>query len=324
MKRRDFIKYGMASAAAATLPVPAFAFPDRPIRLVVPFAAGGVNDIVGRQLAERMKSGVGTVIVENVPGGGGTIGVMNVQRADADGHTVLFGSASTMVLNEMTRKSLPYDPKKDFVPIAIFCVTTAAIVVNEAVPVKNVQELIAHVKANPGKISYGSAGTGTMSHLAGELFKLKTGLKDMVHVPYKGAGPGIADIVSGQIPVMTPNISGSVLAHHKAGKIRILAVNAPKRLRAAPDIPTAIEQGIPDMVGQLYLGTYARTGTPKEALDKLTSATKAVMADAEFEAFLVRSGFEPVSYVGPDECMGYMAEEYARWKPVVDAIGLKV
>jgi tripartite-type tricarboxylate transporter receptor subunit TctC len=324
MKRRDILTYGLASAAAATLPIPALGYPDRPIKLVVPFAAGGVNDIVGRQWAERMKAGVGTVFVENVPGGGGTIGVMEVARAEPDGHTILFGSASTMVLNEMTRKTLPYDPKKDFVPIAIFCVTTSAIVVNAAVPVKNIKELLAHAKANAGKLSYGSAGTGTMSHLSGELFKQITGLKDIVHIPYKGAGPGIADIVSGHIPMMTPNVSGQVLTLHRSGKIRILAVNAPKRLKAAPDIPTAIEEGVPDMVGQLFLGIYARAGTPKAAIDKIAAATEKVLADAEFEKFLVSSGFEPVSFIGAEAGHRYMAEEYKRWKPVVDAIGLKV
>ena len=324
MKRRNFIKYGLASATATTLPIPAFGYPDRPIKLVVPFSAGGVNDIVGRQWAERVKGPLGTVYVENVPGGGGTIGVMEVKRAEPDGHTVLFGSASTMVLNEMTRKTLPYDPKKDFVPIAIFCVSTSSIVVNASVPVKNVKELIAYVKANAGKLSYGSAGTGTMSHLSGELFKQITGLKDIVHIPYKGAGPGIADIVSGHIPMMTPNVSGQILTLHKSGKIRILAVNAPKRLKAAPEIPTAIEEGVPNMVGQLFLGIYARAGTPDAAVEKIAAATQKALAEPQFEKALVDSGFEPVSYLGAEAGRRYMAEEYARWKPVVDAIGLKV
>jgi tripartite-type tricarboxylate transporter receptor subunit TctC len=324
MKRRDVIKYGLASAAAATLPLPALGFPTRAIKLVVPFSAGGVNDIVGRQWAEKVKGALGNVFVENHGGGGGTIGVMETKRADADGHTVLFGSASTMVLNEMTRSNLGYDPKKDFVPIAIFCVTTASIAVNAGVPAKNLKELIAHVKANTGKLSFGSAGTGTMSHLTGELFKLKTGLKDLTHVPYKGAGPGLADLVSGHIPIMSPNISKQVLNFHDNGKIRVLAVAAPNRLKGAPQVPTGIEQGIPDFVGQLFLGIFVRAGTPKPAIDKLTDATRAAMADPAFEKFLLDSGFEPVSHIGAEAGLKYMAEEYKRWKPVVDAIGLKV
>ena len=159
-------------------------------------------------------------------------------------------------------------------PIAIFCVSTTSIAVHPSVPAKNVKELIAYVKANAGKLSYGSAGTGTMSHLSGELFKQRTGLKDVVHVPYKGAGPGIADLVSGHIPMMSPNISGQVLNFHNTGKIRILAINAKERLKAAPDIPTAIEQGVPDMIGQLFLGIFAPAGTPQPVIDAIAAATK--------------------------------------------------
>jgi len=326
MRRRDVLKLGLAASATA-LAAPAVraqAFPNRPIKLVVPFAAGGVNDIVGRQWAEKVKGALGNVFVENHGGGGGTIGVMESKRADADGHTILFGSASTMVLNEMTRSNLAYDPKKDFVPIAVFCVTTASIAVNAAVPAKNLKELVAHVKSNTGKLSFGSAGTGTMSHLTGELFKLKTGLKELVHVPYKGAGPGLADLVSGHIPIMSPNISKQILNFHDGGKIRVLAAAAPKRLKGAPQIPTGIEQGIPDFVGQLFLGIFVRAGTPKVAVDKITEATRATMADPAFEKFLLDSGFEPVSHIGTEAGLKYMAEEYTRWKPVVDAIGLKV
>jgi tripartite-type tricarboxylate transporter receptor subunit TctC len=326
INRRDFSLLSLASLSA-TLPSFAFAqakYPDRPIKLVVPFSAGGVNDIVGRQWGDRVKSALGTVYVENVPGGGGTLGVMEAKRADADGYTILFGSASTMVLNEMTRTKLSYDPKKDFVPIAIFCVTTTSIAVNPSLPVKNLKELIAYAKGHSGKLSFGSAGTGTMSHLAGELFKRITGLNDLVHVPYKGAGPGIADLVSGHIPIMTPNVSNQILNLHTTGKIRVLSVNAPSRLKGTPDLPTAIEQGVPDMVGQLFLGVYARTGTPPEALARIADATKQAMADPAFEANLIKSGFEPANYYGAEAGLRYMAEEYARWKPVVDAIGLKV
>jgi tripartite-type tricarboxylate transporter receptor subunit TctC len=324
MKRRDVIRYGLATITAATLPISAYGYPERPIKLVVPFSAGGVNDIVGRQWAERVKGHLGSVFVENHGGGGGTIGVMEAKRADADGHTILFGSASTMVLNEMTRSNLAYDPKTDFVPIAIFCVTTASIAVNAAVPAKNLQELVAHVNANAGKLSIGSAGTGTMSHLTGELFKLKTGLKELVHIPYKGAGPGLADLISGHIQIMSPNISKQVLNFHEGGKIRVLAVAAPQRLKGAPQISTAIEQGVAGMVGQLFLGIFVRATTPKSVVDKLTEATRAVMADPSFEKFLLDSGFEPVNYIGAEAGLRYMAEEYGRWKPVVDAIGLKV
>ena len=327
MQRRQFLGFGLASIAAAATGTPArsqAAFPSRPIKLVVPFSAGGVNDIVGRQWAEKVKNSLGTVYVENMGGAGGTLGVMEVKRAEADGHTILFGGTSTMVLHEMTMSNLAYDPTKDFVPIAIFCVTTTSIAVNASLPVKNIKELIDYAKANSGKLSYGSAGTGTMSHLAGELFKQITGLKDLVHVPYKGAGPGIADLISGHIPMMSPNVSNQILNFYRTGKIRVLAVNAPSRLKGAPEIPTAIEQGVPNMVGQLFQGIYVRAGTPNATIERIASATRTVMSDAAFEKILVDSGFEPVSYYGAESGLRYMSEERARWKPVVEAIGLKV
>ena len=325
--RRDVLAGGIAALSACALaPHAAFGqakFPERPIRLMVPFSAGGVNDIVGRQWADRMKNVLGTVYVENMGGAGGTLGVMEVKRAEPDGHAILFGSGSTMMMNELTTSNLPYDTNKDFVPIAIFCVSTTSIAVNASLPVKNVKELVDYYKANTNKLSYGSAGTGTMSHLSGELFKLKTGLKDVVHIPYKGAGPGIADLVSGHIPMMSPNISGQVLNFHSTGKIRILAMNSKERLKAAPDIPTAIEQGVPDMIGQLFLGVYARAGTPSAILNQIADATRKIMADEAFEKTLLAAGFEPVHYFGAEQGRRYMAEENARWKPVVDAIGLK-
>ena len=276
MNRRDVLQLGLGAAAAlaARDALAQAAFPSRPIKLVVPFSAGGVNDIVGRQWAERVKPLLGSVFIENMGGAGGNIGVMEVQRAEPDGHTILLGSTSTMVLNTMNAVKVAYDPVKDFVPIAIFCVSTTSIAVHPSVPAKNVKELVAYVKANAGKLSYGSAGTGTMSHLSGELFKQLTQTTDIVHVPYKGAGPGIADLVSGHIPIMSPNVTGQLLSFHNTEKIRILAVNSPERLKAAPDIPTAIEQGVPGMIGQLFLGIYAPAKTPAPIVAQLTEASQ--------------------------------------------------
>jgi len=191
MDRRDVCKLGLAASASALtapLALAQAAFPNRPIKLVVPFSAGGVNDIVGRQWAERVKPLLGAVFIENLGGAGGTLGVMDVQRAEPDGHSILLGSTSTMVLNTLNANKVSYDPVKDFVPISIFCVSSTSIAVHPSVPAKNVKELVKYVKANTGKLSYGSAGTGTMSHLSGELFKQLTQTTDVVHVPYKG-GP---------------------------------------------------------------------------------------------------------------------------------------
>jgi tripartite-type tricarboxylate transporter receptor subunit TctC len=328
MKRRDVLGLGLTSLAAGALtPLSAFAqskYPERPIKLLVAFSAGGVNDVVARQWAERVKTPLGTVYVENQGGGSGTIATGEVARAKPDGHTILLGSTSTMVLNPMTMAKVPYDAAKDFVPIGIIAVSTTSIVVHASVPAKTLKEFIVYAKANPGKLSYGSAGIGTMSNLSGELFKQLTGLNDLVHVPYKGAGPGITDLVSGHIPVMTPNITGQVLELHRSGKVRILAVNGAQRLSAASDIPTAIEQGLPNMIAVLFLGLFVPAATPKPIVDQITHATHQVMADAEFQKVLTTSGLEAISDSNSEKAKRFMEEEIARWGPVVKAINLKV
>jgi tripartite-type tricarboxylate transporter receptor subunit TctC len=325
MNRRDVI-FGSGAAAAVLTAFPAFGqarFPNRPIKLVVPFSAGGVNDIVGRQWADKVRTTLGSVFVENQGGAGGTIGVVDVGRAEPDGHTVLLGSTSTMVLNGMTMQKPPYDANRDFVPVCVMCVSATSIAVNASLPVKSVQELLAYAKANPGKLSYGSAGVGTMSHLSGELFKQLTGMTDVVHIPYKGAGPGLTDLVSGHIPIMSPNVTGQVLELHTTGKIRILSVNNATRLSAAPDIPTSIEAGVPDMIGILFLGIFAPAATPKSIVHQIAEATQGAMADKEFREALVKSGFEPVNDMGPEKSLTYLAEEQKRWAPVLASLGMK-
>ena len=299
-------------------------YPERPIKLLIAFSAGGVNDIVGRHWADRMKTLLGTVYVENQGGASGTIATAEVARSQPDGHTLLLGSTSTMVLNPMTMAKVPYDPVKDFVPTGILAVSTTSIAVHASVPAKSLQEFIAYAKANAGKLSYGSAGTGTMSNLSGELFKQITGLKDLTHIPYKGAGPGITDLVSGHIPAMTPNITGQVLELHRTGKIRILSVNAAQRLKAVPDIPTAIEQGVPDMIGLLALGLFAPAATPKAIVDRITEATQKAMADPDFHKVLTQSGLEAIVDSNSEKARAFLAEEVKRWGPVVKAAGFKV
>jgi tripartite-type tricarboxylate transporter receptor subunit TctC len=328
MNRRDLLAFSLASLSATALtPLAGLAqgkYPERPIKLMVAFSAGGVNDVVGRQWAERVRTLLGTVYVENQGGGSGTIATGDVARAAGDGYTILLGSTSTMVLNPMTMAKVPYDPAKDFVPIAIIAVSTTSIVVHSSVPVKTLNELIAYAKANPGKLSYGSAGAGTMSNLSGELFKQLTGLNDLVHIPYKGAGPGITDLVSGHIPMMTPNVTGQLLELHRAGKIRILAVNGAQRLTAAPDIPTAIEQGVPGMIGLLFLGLFAPASTPKPIVDRITEATHTAMENPEFQQVLISSGLEAMPDSNSQKARQFMDEEIARWGPVVKASGFKV
>jgi tripartite-type tricarboxylate transporter receptor subunit TctC len=325
MNRRDVLAGGLAALSAAmAAPRSTLAYPDRAVRLVVPFSPGGATDVVGRLWAEKMKPFLGTVVTENRGGGGGVTGATEVARAQPDGHTFLFGNTSTQVLIPTIMHNPPYDPLKDFVGIYILCNAPTSIVVHESVPARNLQELIAYARANPGKLSYGSAGAGTLTNLAGELFKQLIGAPDIVHIPYKGSAPGVADLASGHIPMMTPNVGGPLLAFHRAGKVRILAVNATTRIKAAPDIPTAIEAGLPGMIAGNLNGLFAPAGVAKPIVDRIAEATRKVMADADVQSILVASGFEPILDSDPDATRQFISEELARWTPIMKATGFKM
>jgi tripartite-type tricarboxylate transporter receptor subunit TctC len=325
MNRRDVIKLGLTSIASAALPIPAFAaYRDRPIRLVIPFSAGGATDVVGRMWAERMKAKVGTVVPDNKGGGGGVIGASEVARAAPDGLTFLFGNTSTQVLIPAIADKPPYDPAKDFQAVYIMAISPTSIVVHESVPVKTLKELIDYAKANPDKLSYGSAGAGTMTNLSGELFKQLIGVKGITHIPYKGAAPGITDLASGHIPMMTPNVGGPLLQFHRTGKVRILAVCAKKRLQAAPDIPTAEEAGLPGMIAANFNGLFAPAGVPKNIIDLIANETRTAMTDKALQDQMITQGFEPVLDSGPEQAQRETLSELARWTPIVKSLGFKV
>src|SRR5208282_2068088 len=300
MKRRDLLKLGLAGLAVTALPRSVSAQIEGTVRLIVPFSPGGATDVVGRLWADRMRSVLGTVVVENRGGGGGVIGATEVARALPDGHTFLMGNTSTQIILPVAMTPPPYDPLKDFSSIYILCMAPNSIVVHESVPVHTLQELIAYAKANPGKLSYGSAGTGTITNLTGELFKELIGAPDIVHVPYKGSAPGVIDLASGHIPMMTPNVGGPLLAFHRAGKIRILAITWTERIKAAPDIPTAIEAGLPGMVAANLNGVFAPAGLQKSLVGEIAKATRAAMNDASFVQPMIDSGFEPLLDSGPE------------------------
>jgi tripartite-type tricarboxylate transporter receptor subunit TctC len=300
------------------------AFPERPIKLIVPFSPGGATDVVGRLWGERMKAKFGTVVVENKGGGGGVIGATEVARSAPNGETLLFGNTSTQVLIPAIADKPPYDPVKDFQAVYIMAVSPTCIVVHESVPVKTLKEFIAYAKTNASKLSYGTAGAGTMTHLAGELFKQLIGAPAITHVPYKGAAPGVADLASGHIPMMTPNVGGPLLQFHAQGKVRILAISSNKRLKAAPDIPTAIEAGLPGMVAANFNGLFAPAGVPKDIIKALGDETAKVMADPQVQTMMIKSGFEPVTDSGPEASQKEVADEYARWTPIIKQIGFKV
>jgi tripartite-type tricarboxylate transporter receptor subunit TctC len=299
-------------------------YPEHPMRLIVPFAPGGATDVVGRLWAQKIGPHLGTVVIENKASGGGALGASEVARAQPDGYTFLFGNTSTQVLLPLLMSRPPYDPLRDFASIYILCVSPIVIVVHESVPAHTLGELIAYAKANPGALSYGSAGAGTLTNLAGELFKQLIGAPDIVHIPYKGSAPGLTDLASGHIPMMTPNIGGALLDFHRSGKVRILAVAAETRLRAAPDIPTAIEAGLPGMVAANFNGLFAPAGLAPAIVDQLASATRSLMADAAFDQLLLQSGFEPTADSGPDQARRLVTEEVTRWAPIMRATNFKI
>ena len=293
MRRREFMVGGMAAAGAVPLMLRRAhaqdAFPSKTIHIVVPTSAGGVHDVIGRIWADRVKSALGPVIVENRAGGGSTIGLNYVAQSPADGSMLLVGSTSTLVLREGGGNHA-YDALKDITSVSIVATTSTSIAVNPTiVPVKTVKELIAYVKANPGKLSYGSGGVGAITHITPEMFKQRAGGLDILHVPYRGVAPAMNDLLGGQIAIVFPNITSQVVALHRAGKIRVLAVNAPARLEAAPDIPTTSEEGLPDFVSQIFFGIFAPAATPKPVLEKLNDVTQAAWADKAFQQKLIES-----------------------------------
>jgi tripartite-type tricarboxylate transporter receptor subunit TctC len=318
---------GLTLATLALAVRPAFAqsrYPDRPIRLVIPFPPGGVNDAVGRPWAEKMKSLLGTVVIENQGGAGGVIGAAAVARAQPDGYTLLLGGGSSHVINPIAATRPIYDPIRDFEAIATLAVSGLGIVVNPALPVRTLKELIDYARANAAKMSYASAGVGTVTHIGAELFKSLAGAGAIVHVPYKGAGPAIADVMGGQVQMSMPNLTGQVLKLHEAGKLRLLAVTTPRRLAAAPDIPTAVEAGLPAMIAQNFTAIFAPAHTPARIVEQIAQATRTAMSDPALRAQLVASGFEPETGSTPDKARAFVREEIARWTPVVKAIGLKL
>jgi len=299
-------------------------YPERPIRLVVPFAPGGVVDVIGRHWASRMRPLLGTVVVENQGGAGGTIGAAEVARANPDGYTLLLGNTSTQIINPTVMSGIRYDAVKDFVPVSVIAISANSIVVHAGVPAKTLMELVAYARANPGKLSYGSAGSGTLTQVTGEMFKQMAGLADIVHIPYKGAGPGIADLVSGHIPMMTPNITGPLLELHRAGKIRILAATAHARLQGAPDIPIAIESGMPGLVTELFTGLFAPAATPRAIIEQIAQATRKALTDEDFRQALIKSGFEISPDTTPERAAKFVNDEHTRLTPVIKALGLKL
>jgi tripartite-type tricarboxylate transporter receptor subunit TctC len=270
-----------------------------------------------------VKGFLGTVVVENQGGAGGSTGTAAVARARPDGYTILLGNTSVLVVNPAASSRSLYDPIKDFMPIAILGTNPSSIAVHPTQPIRTLNELVAYAKSNPGKLSYGSSGVGTLNHLVGERLKLLTGT-NIAHIPYRGAGPAMADLISGHVPMLVHGINAQAIELHRTGKVRILAVTGATRLAGAPDIPAVAEAGFPDMFSHYFTGLFAPKGTPKMIVDELAEATRKAIADQELQRVFTNSGIEPDLDASPQKAQRLLEDEIARWTPVIKAIGLRL
>ncbi len=289
-------------------------FPERTVTLVVPFAAGGSTDVVGRVIAQKMGDELGQqVIVENIAGAGGNLGADRVARAEPDGYTILMGTVATHALNPLILKTKPYDPEKDFAPISLLVIVPNVLVVNPQLPVNSVAELIALLKAEPDKYAYASSGNGTPLHLSGELFKSMAGVS-MQHVPYKGSGPALNDLLGNQVSIMFDNLPSSS-GHIKSGTLRALGVTTAERASSFPDVPT-IAETVPGYETYTWNALFAPKDTPKDVIDRLNAAAKKALADPSVAARMADFSAKIVGST-PDELKTHVTEEIAKWAPVV-------
>ena len=317
---RDLLGIACAGLLAAAAPSGAFAqgFPNKPLRMVVTFPAGGAPDILARLFADKAQLGQ-PVVIDNKPGAGGNLGAADVATAPADGHTLVMGTVGTHSINGALYSKMPYDMVRDFAPVAHVASAPNLLVVNNDLPVKTVAELITYLKANPDKLSFGSPGIGTSVHISGELFKSLTGTK-MQHVPYKGRQFAIPDLVGGQIQVMFDNMP-SALPMAKEGKIRALAQTTAKRSAAAPDVPTVAET-VPGFEATTWFAVFAPAGTPREVVARVNAEMKRVFALPDVLDKLKALGLE--TWIStPDELARFQADEITKWSKVVKESGAR-
>jgi len=305
---------------AASLTGFAQAYPDKPIKIYHGFAAGGGADLLLRTLLPQLSENLGQqVIVEYRPGAGGNIAMETVARAAPDGYTLLMGTPG-LAINPSLYANLPFDPLKDFAPVSLIGTVQNVLIVNPAVSAKDVRELIALAKANPGKLNFASSGTGTSLHLAGELFKVSTGV-DIVHIPYKGGAQAMTDVMGGQAEMMW-NVLPSALPQIKAGTVRALAVTGKVRSDALPDVPTMREAGVTDYTAITWNGILAPANTPKAVIAKLNDAIVKALRAPEMKSKYAAIG-QDVAWSTPDEFAAFLAEESARWSKVIRASGIQ-
>jgi tripartite-type tricarboxylate transporter receptor subunit TctC len=324
MKRRTLIAAGFGAVAAPAIARAQAKYPSSgPIRLVIPFAAGGPTDIIGRKVAQKMTELLGqTMVVDNKAGAAGAIGSIDVKNAKPDGHTLLFATSSTHAILPTAVVKPQYDPLKDFTPISSICVNPLILVTHPSMP-DSVKGLIELMKKNPGKYSYASSGPASILHIATEYFKREAGGLEVVHVPYRGSGPAIQDLLPGTVHWMFETFS-TMLQHHKAGKVRILAFAHAKRAAIAPEIPTVIEAGLPGFEAYTFNLILAPAGVPKDVVETIDQASRKLMQDKEMIKFLEDIAAVPTPETTPDRTAKFITDEIAKWAPVVKAGGIKI
>jgi tripartite-type tricarboxylate transporter receptor subunit TctC len=321
-KRRSF---ALAVAAAGALALAPFAvqaqaaFPSKALTIIVPFSAGGTTDILARVVGQYMSKDLGQpVIIDNRAGAGGNIGAQMVARAAPDGYTLLMGTVGTHAINQSLYKKMAFDPIKDFAPLTRVALVPNLLVANPGQPYKNVKELIAYAKANPGKVTFASSGSGTSIHLSGEMFSQMAGV-EMQHIPYKGSAPALTDLLGGQTAIMFDNMP-SVIGHVKAGKLRPLAVTTPQRSPALPDVPTIAEAGVPGYSATSWFGLLAPANTPAPVIAKLNASILKALADPEVKKKMAEQGAEPHGEK-PEQFAEFIRSETAKWGQTVKKSG---
>jgi tripartite-type tricarboxylate transporter receptor subunit TctC len=325
MKRRasSIAVLGIAAAFIAAPQARAAEYPTRPIKLVVPYAAGGPTDVLGRLVGDYLGRDLKqTVVVENKAGAQGAIAAEAVARSEPDGYTLFVTAASIFVLNPLLYKKLPYDPARDFRMLALITDLPVIMEVNPSVPARTVAEFVAYAKQNPGKLNFGSAGTGGTTHLAGEMFRQMAGI-EMTHVPYKGAGPALTDLLSGNIQLMFDTV-GTALPPVKAGSLRALGVSSAQRIPDLPDVPTIAESGYPDYSVSVWYGIAAPSKLPDDVAQKINASLDRALNDEVFRASLQKIGFAPLRPKSQPEIDRFIVADQARWAGVIKALNISL
>jgi len=313
----------LATAAVSAMAAEAGrAYPDRPLRLIVTYPPGGGTNVVARLVAQKLTDAWGqAVIVDNRAGGGGIVGTDIVAKAAADGYTLLFGTSAGLAIQPLLLGSAPYDPLKAFAPVSLLILDPQLLVVTGTLPANTLKELIAHARANPGKLNYASSGLGAPNYMNMEGLKLTTGI-DMLHVPYQGTGPAMIDLLSGRIQLMWSSMP-SVLPHLKTGRLKALAVGGTERVHNVPDVPTMKEAGLPAFEPNMpWYGIFVPAGTQKSIIDKLNAQLVRSLNEPETIKFLAANGFEP-HLSTPEELGRHLRSEYERLKKLIHAIGIQ-